>query len=131
MGSRDGAEEPGVTPFAVEERAFADDCVEIRVGGELDLSTADRLVEALEKALASKAHVILDLEPCSFLDSTGIAAILRARQRMEKLGRVLCAIGASERVDRVLDITGLKATDLVQSSRDAALSVCRRASAPA
>jgi anti-anti-sigma factor len=113
-----------VTPFDIERRPLADDCLQIRVGGELDLATSDRLLEALEDALSSPVHVILDLQPCSFLDSTGIAVILRVRRQLADRGRVLCVVGAGGAVERVLDITGLMASDLVKDDLETALLAC-------
>jgi anti-anti-sigma factor len=113
-----------VTPFEIERRPLADDCLEIRIGGELDLSTSDRLLEALEEALSSPAHVILDLQSCSFLDSTGIAAILRGSRQLAECGRVLCVLGAGNAVERVLDITGVLASDLVKDDLKTALLAC-------
>jgi anti-anti-sigma factor len=115
--------------FSLERRQLTEDCLQIQVGGELDLATCDRLVDALEEALASPAHVVLDLGRCSFLDSSGIAAILRARRKLAKRGRVLCVIGASDGVARVLEVTGLLASELVKADLDSALLACRRPSA--
>lgn len=119
-----GPVEVAATPFSIDRRALGDRCLRIRIGGELDLSTADRLTEALEEALALRAHVVVDLQPCSFLDSTGIAAILCARRQLADQGCVLCVIGARNGVERVLDITGLMASDLVKGSLEAALRAC-------
>lgn len=117
------------TAFSLEEQVLDAGCLQIRVGGELDLATSDRLVASLDRALASRAHVVLNLEQCSFLDSTGIAAIVWARRRLAELGRGLYAVGAEGAVARVLEITGLTKTDLVQDDVEAALLACRRLSA--
>jgi anti-sigma B factor antagonist len=123
-GDRTGLSRFAVTPFDIEQRPLSDDCLQIRIGGELDLATVDRLLEALEDTLSSPVHVILDLQPCSFLDSTGIAAILRGRRQLADRGRVLCVVGAGGAVERVLDITGLMASDLVKDDLETALLAC-------
>jgi anti-anti-sigma factor len=123
-GDRADLSRSAVTPFSIERRPLADDCLQIRVGGELDLATSDRLLEALKEALSSPVHVILDLQPCSFLDSTGIAAILRVHRQLADRGRVLCVVGAGDAVERVLDITGLMASDLVKDDLRTALLAC-------
>ncbi len=112
------------TPFSLDQRSLGDGCVQIRVGGELDLTTADRLIEAIDEACAAHAHVVVDLEPCSFLDSTGIAAILCGRRQLSEHGCVLCVVGAHNGVERVLDITGLTASDLVKDDLQSALRAC-------
>ena len=52
----------------------------IAVGGELDLSVAGRLGEAIECCSGAK-QILIDLEACDFIDSTGIAVIVRAHLR--------------------------------------------------
>jgi anti-anti-sigma factor len=113
-----------VTPFQIERRLLDDSCLQLRIGGELDLTTADRLIEAIEEAMASETNVVLDLQPCSFLDSTGIATILTGRRELADRGRVLCVVGARDAVERVFEITGLTASDLVKADIDAALLAC-------
>lgn len=113
--------------LSVEEERLADDCLRIHVRGELDLSTCDQLVDRLEKALGAESHVVLDLKSCSFLDSTGIAAIIGARRRLADLtGRGLCVVSAEGAVARVLEISGLLRTDLVQDDLETALFACRQ-----
>lgn len=118
------------TPFSIERRGLAEGCLQIRVGGELDLATSDRLLEALDEALASQAHVIIDLQPCSFLDSSGIATILCGRRRLAEQGRALYVVGARDAVERIFDITGLTGSDLVQEDLEAALQACGLSTAP-
>jgi stage II sporulation protein AA (anti-sigma F factor antagonist) len=112
------------TPFSVERRPLAEGCLQIEVGGELDLATTDRLAEALDEALASQANVVVDLQRCSFIDSSGIATILCGRRRLAEEGRDLCVVGARGAVERIFDITGLMASDLVQEDLEAALKAC-------
>jgi anti-sigma B factor antagonist len=52
----------------------------VSVLGELDLSTADELRDALEREMRSGRSVMLDLAGVLFLDSTGLSVILRAMQ---------------------------------------------------
>lgn len=119
-----GPAEASPTPFSIDRQTVTEGCLQIRIGGELDLSTADRVAEVLDEALSSQAHVVLDLQPCSFLDSTGIATILCAHRRLAERGRVLCVVGASDNVARVLDITGLLGSDLVKQDLKTALLAC-------
>lgn len=119
--------EEGFGPLlSVEEEHLAADCLRIRVCGELDLSTCDQLVDRLERALGAESHVVLDLKSCSFLDSTGIATIIGARRQLAELtGRGLCVVSAEGAVARVLEISGLLRTDLVQDDLETAMLACR------
>lgn len=80
--------------------------VTVRVAGELDLHTADRLRDDL-LGLGEDARVVhLDCSGVEFLDSSGIRAILAAR--LELAERPLVISSASPVVERLLDITGLR-----------------------
>jgi anti-sigma B factor antagonist len=97
-------------------------CRELLVEGELDLAVADQLQEALDRAGEEYARVLISLENCEFIDSTGIAVIVAAYNRLAKEGRRIALYGASSQVLRVLSITGLAANGLVFESADQALS---------
>ena len=96
----------------------------ISVRGELDLSTAPDLERPLEEVLENcKGPMLVDLSECEFIDSTGIALIIRAMQRLEDgEGRDLVVCSYNDQVRRVLDITGLDVTIPVHRTRDEALA---------
>ena len=84
----------------------------------------------MEEALAdSTASIMLDLSTCEFIDSTGIALIVRAWQRLDRgaaggEGRVvLCS--QNHQVRRLLKITGVESSISMHEQRDAALSELR------
>jgi anti-anti-sigma factor len=101
------------------------------VHGELDLSTALQLEGPLEEATeAADAAVLIDLAGCQFIDSTGIALIVRAWQRIDaaagnggKGGLVLCC--QNEQVRRVLEVTGLEHSLRVFETREEAAAALR------
>ncbi len=103
----------------------------LEVHGELDLSTATQLEGPLEAAVESEdAAVLIDLADCQFIDSTGLALIVRAWQRVDasagnggKGGLVLCC--QNEQVRRVLEVTGLEHSLRVYPSRDEAAAALR------
>jgi anti-anti-sigma factor len=98
------------------------DCREIRVEGELDLAVANRLQDALERAGNEYTRILIGLESCEFIDSTGIAVIVRAHNRLAEEGRRVVVYGPTDQVLRVLSITGLTANGLVFESAEQALS---------
>ncbi|HEY6730260.1 MAG TPA: STAS domain-containing protein [Solirubrobacterales bacterium] len=113
------------TPFEVKIGDLEHDVRTIAVRGELDLSTAPNLEGPLDQALESeKGSVLIDLSQCEFIDSTGIALIVRAWQRLNggENGRVLAICSQNEQVLRVLEITGLELSIPVHTSRDEALA---------
>ena len=88
-----------------EER---DGLVRIALRGELDLSTVGRVQEELERAESSRPPlIVLDLGSLSFLDSTGLRAIVTADQRARDQGRRVAIVRGPDSVDRVFSITKL------------------------
>jgi anti-anti-sigma factor len=97
-------------------------CRDIQIEGELDLAVAGRLDEILTAAVAECDCILVGLDRCDFIDSSGIAVILRAHHRMQEEGRGLAVYGPSDQVLRVLSMTGLTANGLVFASAEEALS---------
>lgn len=94
----------------------------VQVEGELDLAVAGQLDEVLNSAVTECERVLVDLERCAFIDSSGIAVILRAHNRMEEDGRRLVVYASSDQVLRVLSMTGLTANGLVFDSAEEAMA---------
>jgi anti-anti-sigma factor len=113
-------------PFKVRSEQ-QDGVFVIAVEGELDMNTAMDLERELEGPLDDgQSSLLIDLSHCEFIDSTGIALIVRAWQALDgdDSGRLaLCGIG--HQVKRVLDITGLEETIPTHESRERALARLR------
>jgi anti-anti-sigma factor len=106
--------------FNLSERQISSDCREISVEGELDLAVAGRLEEAIARSHGEQT--LIDLTDCEFIDSTGIAVIVRARrERARDGGGRLVVHSPGDPVLRVLEITGLTGVGLVFASREEAL----------
>jgi anti-sigma B factor antagonist len=109
-------------PFNVSERDLRPGCRDVQIEGELDLAVAGRLDEVLTAAVEQCSHVLVGLERCAFIDSSGIAVILRAHNRMEEEGNRLAVYAPTAQVMRVLSMTGLTSNGLVFDSAEEALS---------
>jgi anti-sigma B factor antagonist len=99
------AAEPARAGFRLTHSDLSGRCRQIAVEGELDFTVSDRLREAI--AGASGSLVRVDLERCEFIDSSGIAVLLRARARLQKEERRVLVSGASGQVFRLLSLIGL------------------------
>lgn len=73
--------------------------------GDIDMTTASGLREALRAATRASAHVVLDLTSVRFMDSSGIAVLLDAYRDGADGQRSVSLAGAQNIVRRVLDIT--------------------------
>jgi anti-anti-sigma factor len=109
------------TAFSVDVQVIAPGQSLVAVAGELDLATAARLEEALI-ALPPGDLVLIDLAACEFIDSTGMATIVRTQQRQEDGGGHLAVFGASDQVARILEVVGLTEDWLVFATREEALA---------
>jgi anti-anti-sigma factor len=101
----------------------------VAVRGELDLSTAPGLEGPLDEALAGgEASVLIDLTECEFIDSTGIAMIVRAWQQLdgddERAGKLVIS-NSNDQVQRVLEISGLNLSISIHPSRESGLAALR------
>jgi anti-sigma B factor antagonist len=78
--------------------------------GELDLATAPLLESAFDAALRGDdaEMIVVDLTELSFIDSSGIHLLIRMRAACGDVDR-LRVINGSRAVERVLDLTGVRA----------------------
>lgn len=80
----------------------------VRMPAEVDLATAPALRDELLRALNGGAvHLVVDALDVTFMDSSGVNALVRARERAAALDGTLHVVTASPGVRRVLQITGL------------------------
>jgi anti-anti-sigma factor len=108
--------------FNVSERDLDGGARDIQIEGELDLAVAGQLDEILAQAVQQCERVLVGLERCAFIDSSGIAVILRAHNRMQEDGNRLVVYAPTAQVLRVLSMTGLTSNGLVFDSAEEALA---------
>ncbi len=75
-----------------------------RLDGELDMATAEDLSQLLRTAVLDCRHVVLDFSGVSFMDSSGLRALLEAAGQTEGGGSVV-VLNPTPQVRRVLDIS--------------------------
>jgi anti-sigma B factor antagonist len=82
--------------------------VVLAVAGEVDIDSAGAIPAAVDDALDSGAHdVWVDLTDVTFMDSSGVHALIVARTRVRELERSLVVICPPGNVRRLLAVTGL------------------------
>jgi anti-anti-sigma factor len=80
----------------------------VRLQGELDVSTSDRLRHAIGSALEDHPPILVaDLSGLDFADCTGISILVCAQKRLAAGGSELLITGAKPIVRRLLQLTGL------------------------
>lgn len=93
---------PGSFSLETSER---DGLTFVELEGELDLSTSKRLAAELDALAGDDRRVVLDLRGLRFMDSTGLAVILRYHQRAKEGRYDLVVVRGPEPVDRVFKVT--------------------------
>ncbi|POX60155.1 anti-sigma factor antagonist [Streptomyces sp. Ru62] len=91
----------------VHVRRLSTDRHLVTVVGDLDLHTASHLADALQPLVLTGGHrVLLDLSDVAFLDSTGLTCLIAVYRTARSTGARLALIAPSERVRRMLALTG-------------------------
>ena len=80
----------------------------VSLHGELDGATAKELeAEFIRIEATSASRIVLDLSELEFIDSTGLAVILRADVRAKNDGHVLRVLPPDGQVGRVFELSGM------------------------
>jgi len=91
--------------------------------GEVDIASASALDAVLTEAVASgHVELIVDLDQVGFLDSTGLGVLVKFLKRTREADGSLSVVTESERVLKVIRITGLDAVIPLFTSVDLALA---------
>jgi anti-sigma B factor antagonist len=97
--------------YSVEVRhhAGADDHTVLHVEGEIDLTVGSELLQTIvcAAAVGGATEVTVDLSGVTFLDSSGISALVQAHHRLAEANAAMVVVGGPQSVQRVLAITGV------------------------
>lgn len=80
----------------------------LAVSGEIDMASAPEFEEALAEAIGASAKgLVVDLTHVSFMDSTGLNALVRAFERHRWADRGFAVVSDDRRVTIMLEISRL------------------------
>jgi len=85
----------------------ADGVCVVAVDGDLDLAAVDEFLETARSASAGCSALEVDLDRLSFVDSSGLGALLRLRQETTERDVGLRLVNMPAAADRLFRITGL------------------------
>ena len=93
-------------PITVTSR---DSALTIALSGEIDHQVARNMMDAITDAVAERlpARLVLDLSGVTFMDSSGIAVLLKALRQMGHTGGSLRVTNIPAQARRVLDAAGV------------------------
>lgn len=77
----------------------------LSIQGQLDMTTAGALDEALVRAADSGGPVELDLGGVDFIDGSGLSVLMEAESRARRASSELTIMTASRNVRRLIELT--------------------------
>ncbi|MBI3396026.1 MAG: STAS domain-containing protein [Spirochaetia bacterium] len=99
------------------------DVAVLDLAGEIDLFNAPDLRDRLNKLIAEKrSRIILNMDKVSYIDSSGIGALISGMTALKKVGGALRLTRVSVAVGRVFDLMRLKTVLPVFASEDDAMN---------
>jgi anti-sigma B factor antagonist len=80
----------------------------VEAAGEVDISTSPRWEKAISEGVATRPkRIYVDMHLVSFIDSSGLAVLVRSHALAETQNCQLIVRAPSRQVDRVLELAGL------------------------
>ena len=92
----------------------------VRVEGELDLATAPEL-ENLLAGVNLGERLVIDLSPCTFLDSSAVRVLIMTIKDADERGGAVALVAPDPGVARVHEIASVDKMTTVHPTLDAAL----------
>lgn len=81
------------------------------LSGEIDIATVEDLRRAGSRcldAVEASAPLEVDMSAVSFIDSSGLGALVSIRRLAESAGHATVLVGLSPSIARLLELTGLR-----------------------
>jgi anti-anti-sigma factor len=105
--------------MTVRNETLSNGWVSIQVEGEVDLATVGDLEQAIDGVFHNGSdHLVVDLTGSSFMDSTGLKALVMANRRFEEGGRSFAIAITDGPVSRLIDLSGVNDSIRTVSSVD-------------
>jgi len=111
------------TSALIRQVQWADDAVVAEVVGEITLAQSGQFQEELDPILAKKpAKLVLDLAGVGYMDSSGIASLVKVLHRVRSAGAAMRLAGMSQRVRSLFEITRLDGVFEIDATTEDALN---------
>ena len=88
----------------------------VAVAGDVDLVSAAHLREVMEDALGRSCHLIVDVADMTFIDSSGLSALVHAHRQAADAGGSMTVRHPSSTLKRLLSITRLETVLVVDDA---------------
>lgn len=85
-----------------------ENCLELKLSGRLETSTAPQLQEIVDKELEGINELRMDMENIEYVSSAGLRVLLAASKKMKAMGGNMIVCHVNAEVMEVFEITGFK-----------------------
>lgn len=107
----------------LNERRLENGIWHLSVSGEMDLYNADEYKRAMDRLFSDGgAGVVADLDELSYIDSSGIGALLYAVSQSRSRRQGLCFVNVTGSVRKVIELTSLLGFLPIEDTLDDAVS---------
>jgi stage II sporulation protein AA (anti-sigma F factor antagonist) len=114
-------------PFSIDVECRSHGLFVVRLIGELDMASAPDLGATLRRTGgAVPFHVVVDLSRLTFIDSSGLNALVASSRAVERAGGSIVFAEPSAHVARILEIVQLPDTVRVEESVEDAVRAADR-----
>jgi anti-sigma B factor antagonist len=109
--------------FVIDVSQPSDDLCLVALSGELDLSGAPELSQALAAVAETPGRrVVVDLSRLAFMDSMGLRVLITGAKAVESTGGTMTLVGPRPNVQRLFEIVRLAEVISIEPSADRALA---------
>ncbi len=99
----------------------------VKVTGEFDMIIADEFKKTVDSYLDSRLarYLVVDLGSVSFIDSSGLGAILGRYKKVESMQGKMVIAGPQSQVRRILEVSGINRVIGIYNNKRSAFSQLR------
>ena len=106
----------------VKSVRWVDRCAVVYATGDIDLERSPQFQQALLKLLDERpAHIVVNLKEVPYMDSSGVASLVKLLSRIRKSGSSLRLVELNERVRSLFEITRLDSVFDIRASEEEAI----------
>ena len=114
--------DPSLELFAIDVSQPSNGLYVVSLTGELDIASAPELPRRLDTLhAAGRYHVVVDLSKLTFIDSSGINALVVAAKAIQGNGGEMTLVAPTPHTQRVFEIVHLSEVVSIEQSVDAAI----------
>lgn len=105
--------------LTINTRDLSDGWTSLAVEGEIDLATVEELQKAINGVVDNGGgNLVIDLTGSSFMDSTGLKALVMASRRFDEQGRSFAIAVSGGPVSRLIDLSGVNTSIRIVGTAD-------------